>query len=134
MIEFKIPAVPVPKGRPRMTRSGHIYTPQKTKEAEALIKFYAQTFVTPTDQPLSMCVRFGMPIPKSYSKAKRIMIGEGVLHHTKTPDLDNLLKLVLDGLNGIAYIDDKQIIELTASKFYAESVGTTVQIRSWNDD
>lgn len=75
-----------------------------------------------------------MPIPKSYSKAKRIMICEGRLHHTKTPDLDNLLKLVLDGLNGVAYIDDKQIIELTASKFYAENVGTTVQIRSWNDD
>jgi Holliday junction resolvase RusA-like endonuclease len=133
MIEFKIPAVPVPKGRPRMTKSGHIYTPKKTKDAEALIKLYARTYISPTDQPLSMRIRFGMPIPKSYSKAKRLAIQNGELHHTKTPDLDNLLKLVLDGLNGVAYIDDKQIIELSAAKFYAESVGTTVQIRSWAD-
>ena len=38
--------------------------------------------------------------------------------YTKKPDLDNLVKSVLDGLNGIAYVDDNQIIDIEARKEY----------------
>jgi Holliday junction resolvase RusA-like endonuclease len=130
MIEFKIPGPPTPKGRPRLGRHG-VYTPQKTKDAEALCKWFARSNCNLMSGPLSMKIRFGMPIPKSYSKKKRAEISAGRLHHMKTPDLDNLAKLVLDALNGIAYDDDKQIIELTVSKFYAETPGTVIKIKEW---
>ena len=130
-VEFFVPGPPVAKGRPRMTRAGHIYTPKKTHDAEALFRLYARTNLNRATGPLSMRVRFGMPIPKSYSKKKRQAIQAGEFHHDKKPDLDNLLKLVLDALNGVAYEDDKQVIDISACKFYAESVGTTVQLKQW---
>lgn len=133
--EFKIPGKPIAKSRPRLGRNGHVYTPKPTRIAEALVKFYGLTIIKrPLEEPLSMRIRFGMPIPKSYSKKQRKMITDGQLHHCKTPDIDNLAKLVLDGLNGVAYVDDKQIISLTAEKFYAEIPGTTVQISEWSAD
>lgn len=132
--EFKIPGKPIAKSRPRLGRNGHVYTPKPTRIAEALVKFYGLTIIKkPLEEPLSMRIRFGMPIPKSYTKKQRQLILDGQLHHCKVPDLDNLAKLVLDGLNGVAYVDDKQIISLTAEKFYAERPGTTVEIREWGD-
>jgi len=131
MIEFKIPGVPVGKARPRMSRSGHVYTPQKTKDAEALVQFYAQTHCPPVTGPVTLRMVFGMPIPKSYTKKQRTSIDAGILHPCKTPDIDNLIKLILDGLNGIAYVDDKQVIEISAVKYYADVPGTTVLITEW---
>jgi len=128
MIDFKIPGAPVGKARPRMSRSGHVYTPKKTKDAEALVKFYGQTHCSPVTGPVTLRMVFGMPIPKSYTKKQRAQIDAGILYPAKTPDIDNLIKLILDGLNGIAYADDKQVIEILAVKYYADVPGTTVQI------
>lgn len=38
------------------------------------------------------------------------------MSHRGRPDLDNLLKLVLDSLNGVAYVDDAQVVESHATK------------------
>ena len=133
IFEFKIPGKPQAKGRPRVSRQGHVYTPKATREAEALVKFYGMTAIRkPIEDPLTMRIRFGMPIPKAFSKKQRQLIQNGLLHHCKVPDLDNLAKLVLDGLNGVAYVDDKQIISLICEKFYAEQPGTAVEIRKWS--
>jgi Holliday junction resolvase RusA-like endonuclease len=43
----------------------------------------------------------------------------GAIKHIKKPDTDNLLKAVLDGLNGIAWADDSQVIRVSASKEYS---------------
>lgn len=37
------------------------------------------------------------------------------------PDIDNILKVVLDGLNGIAYEDDKQVVLTQCKKVYADT-------------
>ena len=47
---------------------------------------------------------------------------------TKTPDIDNLLKTVLDGLNGVAFRDDAQVCEVVASKRYAPAARTWVRL------
>ena len=58
------------------------------------------------------------PIPKSFSKAKREKaIAWEIAPQTK-PDLDNVVKAVLDGLNGVAYADDKQVTRLQIEKLY----------------
>jgi Holliday junction resolvase RusA-like endonuclease len=39
---------------------------------------------------------------------------------TKKPDADNILKLVADALNGLAYVDDKNIVTAHAHKVYSD--------------
>lgn len=76
-----------------------------------------------------MTVEVYQQIPKSVSKRKReAMIGRKILP-TKKPDCSNILKSIEDGLNGVAYIDDSQIVEVKVVKRFAESPTVLVLIR-----
>ena len=131
-MEYKItiPGTPVAKGRPRLGRYG-TYTPKKTQEYEEYIKAcWIAKFgrICPTDKPLAVKVIFYMPIPKSANKKQKTEMAEGRIQHTKKPDTDNLIKSVLDALNGIAYKDDSMIYKLTAIKKYSEKARTELTI------
>lgn len=44
--------------------------------------------------------------------------------------MDNLIKFVLDALNGLAYVDDSQVAILSSAKLYTDGDGyTQVRIR-----
>lgn len=120
---LRIPIEPVPKGRPRFTRFGKVYTPPKTHNYEKVIGEYwkqdTQGFKFERDQAVCVNVVFGLPIPKSTSKRKKEDMLNDIIKHIKKPDTDNLLKAVLDGLNGIAWADDSQVIRVCASKEYS---------------
>ena len=53
---------------------------------------------------------------------------DGLVKHTVKPDIDNLTKAVLDALNGLAWYDDAQIVELNASKTYVEDPHILINI------
>lgn len=72
------------------------------------------------DEPLHMSIHAYFTLPKSFSKAKRELAEEGRLFPTKKPDVDNIAKIICDALNGIAYGDDKQIVELIVKKRYTK--------------
>lgn len=116
ILEIKEKAIP--KGRPRFTRYGGTYTPEKTKNFETMIglKFKEKYKIEPSKKSMKILIVFTFEPPKSLSKKKR----EALLlePYTKKGDIDNLCKSVLDGLNGIAYKDDSQIIRLEARKEY----------------
>lgn len=132
---FEIPGVPVPKGRPRMTKSGHAYTPQQTRDYDAWVRLcWLQTGQPMSLQPLQILLKFYLPIPKSFRKKQRELALAGVLLPTKKPDIDNLVKAVLDGLNGLAYQDDKQIVALEAAKGYEITPLTRVTLREVEQD
>lgn len=117
---------PVPKSRPRFTRSGHTYTPPRTKEYEAKVKdewMYRHGIVA-SDRPLKVCVMYYYSMPKSWSKAKK----REAVHYTSRPDIDNLNKAVFDALNGVAYLDDAQIVQVNAVKWYGAEDKTEVII------
>lgn len=103
MLTFMVPGQPVPKGRPRVLKNGQTYTDKRTREAEKAIGFAAKTALIqqrrnrPLTGPLSLTVYFHL-------KNRRRM------------DVDNLLKTVQDGLNGVAFEDDSQIVEVHAYK------------------
>ena len=59
---------------------------------------------------------------------------EGKISHTKKPDLDNLVKLVLDAYNGVLYDDDSQIISLSLSKMYSSTPGIEINITEIDDE
>lgn len=44
------------------------------------------------------------------------------------PDLDKLIRAVLDGLTGVAYVDDCQVILISASKVYGERTGAWIEV------
>ena len=121
---------PVPKGRPRFTRTGHAYTPQKTAHYEAQIRaIYDLHRGVHFEGPISVKMVFNMPIPKSFTKKVKRQIEDGDYQHTKKPDLDNLAKAVLDALNGLAFDDDSQIVKINMEKRYHCCPGVWVQIK-----
>ena len=67
---------------------------------------------------------------KSTSKKKRQQMLAGLIRPTKKPDLDNVIKSILDALNKVAYHDDTQIVSLSVEKFYSDSPRVEVAISS----
>lgn len=112
MIEFEIAGEPKPKGRPRMTKTGHTYTPKETRQAEVGVQLAWE---------LSGGQRLNGPLVlecKFYVGTKRRV------------DCDNLGKLVLDALNKHAFEDDSQIVDLHLRKIFTvkEKARTYVKI------
>ena len=119
-----IPITPVPKARPRFTRYGHTYTPKKTADYEkAIAEYWRQAtngFMYDKEQALIVNLVFGIPIPKSTSKSKTELMANGTIRPLKKPDVDNLAKAVMDGLNGVAWVDDSQVVRVSIYKEYAK--------------
>ena len=67
-------------------------------------------------------------IPKSTSKKKKQQMLNCEIFPTVKPDTDNIAKSILDSLNGIAYLDDKQIVKLEVEKYYSQAPSTVVMI------
>ena len=68
-----------------------------------------------------------MPIPASYSKKKKATVNN--TPHTKPPDLDNLIKFVLDVAQGIILADDKLVTTINAKKLYDTIPKTVFTLR-----
>jgi Holliday junction resolvase RusA-like endonuclease len=121
---------PKGKGRPRFTRNGIAFTPAATRKHEAALRFAAQEEMNgrpPLDGALAVTVTATFPIPLSWSKRKRAAAIAGSLPHVKAPDADNLLK-VADALNGVAWVDDKQITRAVIIKQYGERPCLRIEI------
>ena len=136
MITFTIPGKPQPKQRPRVLKNGHSYTPKETLLYEELVVESAQKSKllpqSPLTTPLKMIIWACMPIPKSWNKGKQEAARRGELYPTSRPDIDNLAKIVMDALNGIAYVDDAQIVQLVINKVYSEHPCMEVLIDEMN--
>lgn len=107
------------------------YTPKKTSDYEAQVKAIAQSAMTrePLETPLAAFLYFRLPIPKSYPKKRIAACLAGSERPIKKPDLDNLAKSVLDGLNGVVYLDDAQLVSLHITKVYDHNPGVDIMVR-----
>lgn len=93
-LTMTVPGQPVPKARPRIGANGHVYTPAATRQAEGQVGWAARSALRgcrPSTAPMSITVAFHV-------------------RDRRRRDVDNLLKTVLDGLNGIAWADDSQVV------------------------
>jgi len=130
-LQFVIPGPPVGKGRPRFSTAGgkpRSYTPAVTREYEALIAARAAEAMAgrdPLKTPLRVMIEATMSIPLSWSKAKRQAALDGDVYPSR-PDVDNIAKTVLDGMNGVVYEDDAQVTHLKVNKKYAQEGSVTV--------
>lgn len=123
-LRFSIPGEPKGKGRPRLGRSGHAFTPKDTVNYENLVKLAFSTAYPEHDPvdpviPIKCEMKAYYFIPKSTTKKKYGLMLEGKLFPLKKPDLDNIVKIICDALNGIAYHDDSQIQSVLIEKYYS---------------
>lgn len=134
-IKFEVPGKPFAKQRPRAAKKGRyitIYTPRETKEYEKLVqKSFYKTYghhQDILDGPLKVTVEGIFEPPQSVSKKKQSEMLKGNVHHTQKPDCDNIAKVCLDGLNGIAFRDDATIDELYVKKSFGRDAKVIIRI------
>ena len=137
-IEFTVKGAPVGKARPRVTTRGgyaRAYTPKQTADYEkAVVGAYRAAYgnlMLPEKTELHAKVEMYYPIPVSVSKKNRLRMIAGEVRPIVKPDIDNVLKAVLDACNGVAYKDDNLIVSVTADKWYSEV--PRVVVRVWSE-
>lgn len=132
VVEFTVLGTPIAKGRPRFARRGkwvQAYTPDKTVQYENLVKLsYAQYDGIKLIGAIRAEIHAYFPIPKSASKKKQALMLENKEKYVKKPDAENIVKGILDALNGIAYDDDSQITELLVTKAYSDKPRAEVKL------
>ncbi len=135
---FVVDGQPHAKHRPRFSRfSNHVFTEKSDHDYEALVMLsflekYPQA--EPIDTAVSVVIRAFFSIPKGTTKNRRQLMESGAILHTVKPDADNVIKSVLDGLNGIAWRDDKQVTDLMIQKRYGNKPRIEVIITGVNDE
>lgn len=132
-VKFTVMGEPKGKGRPRFnTKTGHAMTPVDTVNYESLVKLeygrQCEGMMFPEDAMLDMRIKAYYSIPKAVSKKKRKQMLDGEIRPTKKPDMDNVIKIIADSLNKIAYRDDTQIVDCQCRKFYSENPRVEVRI------
>lgn len=134
-VEFFVPGQPQGKGRPRAVKiAGHtrLATPQKTVAYEGLVALAGTSAMEGrpmVEGAVSVDMVLTCQIP-SMSKVKKSRALSGELRPAKKPDIDNVVKAIFDGMNGIVWKDDSQVVALSVQKIYGEAPGVSVGVYS----
>ena len=133
---FTVMGEPRGKQRAKTYRHGNFtktVTPEQTVVYENLIALeyrrQCRDFRFKDKAMLAITIEAHFGIPKSASKKNRTLMIEKKLRPVKKPDGDNIIKVVCDALNGLAYHDDAQIVDMVIRKYYAESPKLVISIR-----
>ena len=136
MINIIIYEEPKSKGRPVFSTKGgklRAYTSKKTSSYENTIKKKAKEVIpVPMECAVGIHIKFYLHRPKRlYWKDKEMP----AIHCTKRPDLDNLSKAIVDGLNGVAFKDDRQIVNMHSEKYYHSGNNKSrIEISIWKEE
>jgi crossover junction endodeoxyribonuclease RusA len=125
-IVFRVDGLPRQQGSMRSPKAGVvIHSTRGLKPWRERVATEAKRWVPePLTGLVSVRVWFELPRPKR-PKFRDL---PGV-----PPDLDKLVRAIGDALNGVAYVDDGQVVEWRATKAYAlDTPGVTVQIETIN--
>src|SRR5699024_7349113 len=115
----------------RMGRRIRLYDPKKVsvykKQLAMMCKFQYK------DQPLSgqltVNLKFYRHVQSSVSKKERKLRLIGAHRPTVKPDVDNYIKSTLDGLNGLLWEDDNQIVKIVAEKYYSDHPRVEIEVQ-----
>lgn len=139
MIKLTFDFPPVAQARPRATRFSrgirlydlkpvHVY---KTQLAQAC---QFMTYGEPLTGPLKVELWFYRPVQKSISKKERALRLTGTHRPIVKPDTDNYIKSTLDGLNGLLWEDDRQIVDIIAHKYYSDHPRIEIEVEEEHED
>ena len=133
--EFEVPGKIIGKGRPRLNSyTGVVYTPTRTKDYESLVEQYF-LLKYPRFKVLEGRIKVSIiayfSIPKTTKKADINEMLENNISPTKKPDIDNIVKSILDSMNKFAFKDDNQITKLEVEKKYSIEYKVYVKIEEY---
>ena len=133
--EFEVPGKVIGKGRPRLNSyTGVVYTPTRTKDYESLVEQYF-LLKYPRFKALEGRIKVSIiayfSIPKTTKKADINEMLENNISPTKKPDIDNIVKSILDSMNKFAFKDDNQITKLEVEKKYSMEDKVYVKIEEY---
>ena len=133
--EFEVPGKIIGKGRPRLNSyTGVVYTPTRTKDYESLVEQYF-LLKYPRFKVLEGRIKVSIiayfSIPKTTKKADINKMLENNISPTKKPDIDNIVKSILDSMNKFAFKDDNQITKLEVEKKYSLEDKVYVKIEEY---
>jgi Holliday junction resolvase RusA-like endonuclease len=100
-LRFVVPGIPVPKARPRLGAGGNVYTPKRTQGFEHTVATFAVQAMARNGWSRNPDDRYAVTLHVYWPDGRR-------------RDLDNALKSTTDAMNGLAYTDDSQIVEVHA--------------------
>lgn len=122
-----VPGIPIPQGSARafivgnravVTGANRKTKPWRAEVASAAMILRPEGF---TSGAVQIELHFFMPrpihLPKKYTRP------------TTKPDLDKLIRAVLDALTGVLWVDDSQVVEIVAKKYYDLPTGVSITIR-----
>lgn len=139
-LDFEIPWAAVPKGRPRFARIGayvRTYTDAKTRAFEEYVATLALNAMRNADFSrigddggcTAVTITANYVPPKSWTKKKLGLLAKFIcLPMTKKPDIDNIAKSVLDGMNQVVFEDDHLVTDLTVKKVYTDKESVTIHV------
>lgn len=133
--EIEIDEAITGKSRPRMnTCTGRAYTPTKTKNYEYLVRqlfVYKYPQFQPIEKRVKILIIVYFELPKQRSKLQEAEMLSNQISPTKKPDIDNIIKIILDAMNKFAFKDDTQVTKLEVEKKYARSPKVYVKIEEY---
>lgn len=139
-MQFEVLGKPQGKQRAKVSTFGgfaRAYTPEETVSYEnRIILSFKQALnggETPFwDKPLEISITAHHAIPKSFSKKKHAQALTGKVRPQTKPDIDNVVKVVCDALNSVAYRDDTQVIRVVAEKIYSDTPKLVVNLNEFS--
>lgn len=136
LLEFFIPGIPIAKGRPRFVRAtGRTYTPEATMAGERNIAYFAAAAMRGRplfSDPLELHIVATYLPPKSRTRAQRAL--PWAPFRGARPDVDNILKALLDACNGVVWVDDAIVASVRVAKVYGEQPGINVTLHELSPD
>jgi crossover junction endodeoxyribonuclease RusA len=122
VINFFVDGLPVPQGSMKVINGRVIHNKGSELAAwrSAVALTARQNGARPLTDPISIEIKFYLPRPKTVKRPEPSV----------APDLDKLIRAVLDGLTAIAYIDDGQVTQISAQKAYGERIGAEIRVGS----
>ena len=135
-VAFVVPGTPVGKGRPKFARRGNFvstYTPEKTASYENLVKVKAEEAMQGKvlfEGAVSVEIALFITPPASWSQKKQREALAGTVFPTSKPDVDNVLKGIMDACNEIVFKDDKQAVDVKVIKRYADTARAFVKVEA----
>jgi len=128
---YVIPGKVQPKQRPMHTRNGNTYTPEATVEYEKRVVTSVRQVMKERDHGMWYCpVAVDITIYEerpTAQGARQELMGLNYLRPTRC-DIDNQVKAILDGCNGVLFADDKQITQLFANRLYGPEPHARIEI------
>ena len=121
MIKFSVEGTPIQQGSMRHIGHGRMIHSKAVELAAWRADIASAAKLAgckPILDPIAITMKFRVKRPKSVKRE----------YPTVAPDLDKYVRSVNDGLTGVAFADDSQVIKIIASKEYADNSGVDIEI------